>query len=202
MNGLIARKLTTKLLGPLDLAVQPGECVTLSGPSGVGKSLLLRALADLDPHGGELTLDGEFHHRFTPPSWRLKVGLLPAESHWWGEAVGEHFPGPPPPPALFAELGLGVDSLDWHVSRLSSGEKQRLALLRLLAGEPHILLLDEPTANLDPGSASRVEALIKEIQAARNVGVLWVTHDPDQRDRVADRRLSLEGADRLVAMGS
>jgi len=86
-------------------------------------------------------------------------------------------------------LGLDARLLGEPVARLSSGERQRCALLRLLANEPQVLLLDEPTANLDPLSAQRVEAVVADYRQTRQAAVIWVSHDPAQIARVADRHL-------------
>ena len=77
--------------------------------------------------------------------------------------------------------------MEQPVARLSSGEKQRLALMRLLANRPQVLLLDEPTANLDPENTRRVEAVITEYRRAHKAVVIWVSHDPEQVTRVANR---------------
>ena len=90
--------------------------------------------------------------------------------------------------AALAEVGL-PDALDWEVARLSTGEKQRLALLRLLANQPRALLLDEPTASLDP---RKVEDLLHTYRQQHAAPVLWVSHDPAQRQRVAQRVLELK----------
>ena len=161
----------------------------LTGPSGAGKSLLLRAIADLDPHEGMVRLDGTEATRFKPGEWRKKVGLLPAESQWWYDTVGEHFRNTSP--EKFAQLGFPPEVIHWQVSRLSSGEKQRLALLRLLENRPLVLLLDEPTANLDRKHTARVEAVIKSYQHDTRAPILWVGHDPEQLERVADRVLEI-----------
>ena len=87
--------------------------------------------------------------------------------------------------------------LDEPVARLSSGERQRFALLRLLANRPRVLLLDEPTANLDPDNVTRVENLIAAYLSTEDAAVLWVSHDPLQISRVAHRRMRLE-AGRLM----
>ena len=79
------------MLGPLSFGVDAGECVCISGPSGTGKSQLLRAIADLDPHDGEVRLDGEAAGSIKPHRWRNRVGLLPPESHWWLPTPGGHF---------------------------------------------------------------------------------------------------------------
>ncbi len=175
---------------PASFSLQAGECVGLSGPSGEGKSLLLRAIADLIPHSGNVVLDHDDCNTIHPPQWRQRVGLLLAESHWWSDRVGDHFPIRDIDKV--SALGFDETVFDWQVSRCSSGEKQRLALLRLLANQPQVLLLDEPTASLDPDSVARVELMIKTYRQQTNSPVLWVSHDPVQLTRVADRQLRLE----------
>ncbi len=164
----------------------------IAGPSGGGKSRLLRALADLDPHQGQLRLEGHTPEALGGPAWRRRVALMPAEPVWWAEHAGAHFPRPPAPEAL-AALGLPADILERPVSRLSTGERQRLWLLRLLANRPRLLLLDEPTANLDPQSRLRVERRLEAERRAGDMAMVWVTHDPAQAERVASRRLWMVG---------
>jgi len=182
-------KLSHHKLRSVSLTVGPGECVCISGPSGAGKTLLLRAIADLDPHEGEVFLDGTESRRVDPSEWRRWLGLLPPDSQWWRERVGEHFDG--------VELGwlkrLGFDRkvLQRRIGRMSTGERQRLALLRLLQGTPKALLLDEPTANLDPKSVRRVEQLIAAYRVKRKAPVLWVSHDPRQIKRVCNRHYTI-----------
>ena len=194
VRGLSARGFGVAGGAQLQLQVAPGECVTLAGASGSGKTLLLRALADLDPHGGEVALDGQDARSLSAAQWRRKVGLLLAESPWWHERVGAHFPADADADLRLSALGFSGDVLGWQVPRLSSGERQRLALLRLLALRPSALLLDEPTANLDPENTALVEQLVTDYRQAGQVPVLWVSHDPVQRKRIADRRLCISAA--------
>lgn len=192
LAGLRIEHLSTHHLGPIDLLLAAGERVCVSGPSGSGKTLLLRALADLDPHEGEVWLDGQACSATAPPLWRRRVAYLPAESHWWGETVAEHFPAAPAAGEL-AALGFGAEILRQPVVQLSSGERQRLALLRLLANAPWALLLDEPTAALDPVNTRRVEALLSAYARRHEAAVLWVSHDEAQIGRVAQRHYRLAG---------
>ena len=192
MAGLRLDGLSTMLLREVDLTLAAGERIFLSGASGSGKSLLLRAVADLDPHRGEVWLDELPRSRLTPPEWRRRVGLLPAESHWWAETVGEHWRAPvadSPIEALLVALGFDVDVSGWAITRLSTGERQRLALARLLLNQPQALLLDEATANLDSVNRERVETVLEDYRAAHATAMLWVSHDPEQRVRLGGRRL-------------
>ncbi|MGW8228897.1 MAG: ABC transporter ATP-binding protein [Gammaproteobacteria bacterium] len=177
-------------LQPLSLLLQPGECVCLTGPSGAGKSMLLRAVADLIPHVGDAQLDDLKCSEMKPSQWRRQVGYLPAESHWWSERLGDHFPETPE--AGFKHLGFTPQVMDWQVSRLSTGEKQRLALLRLLTNQPHALLLDEPTASLDAVNVRNVETMIRDYRLQHNAPIIWISHDAEQVRRVANRVFELQ----------
>ena len=158
------------------------------GASGAGKSVLLRMIADLDPNEGEALLDGTPRHAMSGPAWRARVRYAAAEPGWWDEHVGAHFETLPHDDAERLLLRRGIfDSL---VRLCSTGERQRLALLRTLAGGPDVLLLDEPTAALDPASTQAVEALLRERQA-HGLALLLVTHDMAQASRFGDRVLQL-----------
>jgi phosphate-transporting ATPase len=165
--------------------------VAVRGPSGSGKSLLLRAIVDLDPNSGEVGLDGLSRESMSGPAWRRLVGYLPAEPGWWADRVGEHFTDWVAARPLVERLGLPDEARDWPLTRPSTGERMRLAIVRALAAQPKVLLLDEPTAALDAASVAIVEALIGE-RVAAGMAVLWVTHDAAQGERVAKRFLRVE----------
>ena len=182
----------------LSFSLLASELVCLSGPSGAGKTLMLRSLADLDVNKGSVVLQGTPREQIAPTQWRRQVGYMPAESRWWDHKVAEHFPSAQH--ELLEELGFKLDVLEWGVERLSSGERQRLALARLLANQPRVLLLDEPTANLDPDNIARVEQLVKNYLVENQAACLWVTHSKEQAGRIADRslRLDLDGLNEEV----
>jgi len=177
------------MLGPVSLSLASGDCLCITGDSGSGKSQLLRAIADIDPHGGGLWLDGVSVQDIAPELWRRQAGLLPPESSWWLPRAREHFANGMP--VALALLGLSEPVLDQPVMRLSSGERQRLALLRLLANRPRVLLLDEPTANLDADNTRRMEAVISEYSRTNQAAVIWISHDRAQVTRVANRHMEL-----------
>jgi ABC-type iron transport system FetAB ATPase subunit len=177
--------------GPFDLAVADGECIAIAGPSGAGKSVFLRMVADLDPHDGTARLDDQPCAQLPGPAWRQLVTYLAAESGWWADRVGDHVADHAQARALLPRLHLASDALDWPVTRLSTGERQRLALVRALVQAPRVLLLDEPTSALDPEATAAVEALFAG-ERARGVSLILVSHDPAQSRRLATRRFRME----------
>lgn len=182
--------LTVSGLKRLHLSVsfdlQDGECVALQGPSGVGKTLLLRSIADLDPNEGTVKLDGTLREAMPAPAWRKRVTYLAAEPGWWSDIVQEHFTNWDDVLPLVERLGLPTDCGPWPIQRLSTGERQRLGLVRALMLRSRVLLLDEPTSALDSASAAAVESLIAE-RIANGTSVIWSTHDNAQARRVGSR---------------
>ena len=177
-------------LGPVDLVLQAGECLAIEGPSGAGKSLLLRALADLDEAAGEVWLESSRREALGGPEWRRRVAYLPAEPGWWAERGDAHLVDVAAAAPMLERLGLTRQTVERPVSQLSTGERQRLALVRALEQRPRVLLLDEPTAALDDEAGAAVEALVAEWRHD-GLGVLWVSHDGRQRARVAERCLRM-----------
>ncbi len=195
LSHLQINNLKTHHLGPINLTVSDGSAISIRGNSGAGKSLLLRAIADLDPHQGEVLLDDVSSNDYRGSQWRQRVGYLPAMSQWWGDGVREHFIHAIDQSLLASWLNtLELDEaiLDAPISTLSSGERQRVALLRLLANQPQALLLDEPTASLDHDNTLRVEKLVADYQAQHRCIVIWVSHDPEQLARVASRHFIIK----------
>ena len=183
--------LKTEIFGPFSLRLSTGECVSIRGKSGTGKSVFLRAIADLDPNKGAVMLDGVKRADIPAFEWRRMVMFVPAESGWWADRVGEHFDDIDAAKELLDTLALPVEVLDWQVSRLSTGERQRLAITRALSLSPKVLLLDEPTAALDPQATGFVETIMRQ-QIAAGVSIILVTHDEAQAHRMAHRSYVLE----------
>ncbi|APO52197.1 ATP-binding cassette domain-containing protein [Bradyrhizobium diazoefficiens] len=170
--------------------LQDGECVALQGPSGVGKTLLLRAIADLDPNEGTVKLDGTLREAMPAPAWRKRVTYVAAEPGWWSDTVQAHFTDWDDALLLVKRLGLPDDCGPWPIQRLSSGERQRLGLVRALMLRSRVLLLDEPTSALDSASAASVESLISE-RVSCGTSVVWSTHDDAQARRIGLRILAM-----------
>ena len=190
--GLAIRDLSRPGLEPVSFSLAPGVCLAVSGPSGAGKSLLLRAIADLDPNSGTVVLDGADRDTMPAPKWRRQVAYVPTEPGWWADTVAEHFEDWSAAEPWIAALGLPADCGGWPVQRLSTGERQRLGLIRALVRAPTVLLLDEPTSGLDPDATAAVESAINTYRAERSAVIVWVTHDFTQAGRIAERRLTIE----------
>lgn len=178
-------------VGPIDCEVGAGECISVMGQSGAGKSILLRAVADLDPHEGDAALDGAVASSMAAPDWRARVTYVAADSGWWSARVADHFPAGTDF-AFLADVGIAAEAGTWPVSRLSTGERQRLSLLRAIRPPTRALLLDEPTSGLDSVNVERVERLLRAMLAS-GMAIVLVTHDAAQAARLAHRRFELTG---------
>lgn len=175
----------------MDFTVGDGECLAITGPSGAGKSLLMRAIVDLDPNIGEVSTTQMIRSQTSAPEWRKHVAMLPSETGWWLDKVGDHFTNPTDTVKHLPLVGLPHDALNWEVTRLSSGERHRLGLLRCLEGQPKVLLLDEPTAALDQETTLQVEDLLRGLLAEGKT-IILVTHDPGQPARLRCATMRIE----------
>lgn len=175
--------------GPYSFDVYENSVIGLTGASGIGKTQMLRAMVDAISSTGDISLKGRLMSDFEAPVWRQNVALVPAESAWWKDTVGAHFQYCDIEnqllPALQA-VGFEHHTLLWKAARLSTGEKQRLALVRALAIQPSVVLLDEPCSALDEKSVNRVEKLLAEYVLQPGRALVWVSHDLDQLRRVSD----------------
>jgi len=177
----------------VDFSVHAGEIAVIEGPSGGGKSTLLRALASLQElSAGELAIDGA-SARVDPPAFRVRVAYVPQLPAMFAGTVSDNVAAgprlrgialtPPQIGALLTEVGLDPQLAARPARELSGGEKQRTAVARALANEPSVLLFDEPTSALDPASADTIIALIRAL-AARGKAVVVVTHAREHAERL------------------
>src|SRR6266700_2489844 len=89
--ALLVKQLRSAFAGPFELNLDAGACAAITGPSGSGKSLFLRMIADLDPNEGEVWLNGRARVSMPAPEWRKQATYVSAESGWWADTVVEHF---------------------------------------------------------------------------------------------------------------
>ncbi|MEY8098488.1 ATP-binding cassette domain-containing protein [Falsihalocynthiibacter sp. S25ZX9] len=168
--------------------VSAGQCVALTGPSGSGKSLVLRAIADLDQAEGSVVLNGRAREAYQPTVWRQLVRYLPPVSQFWTPHLAGHFAKDMTSEA--EKLGLSAHDLTAPIERLSTGQRQRGAIMRAMSNQPKVLLLDEPTSALDAVSIDRVEGMLREFMAQGGAIVL-VTHDQAQAQRMSESMIEL-----------
>jgi putative ABC transport system ATP-binding protein len=175
-----------RILDGASILVRPGEAVAIEGPSGSGKSTLARTLASLiDPDAGKVFLGGRDAREIAPVEFRTRVAFLAQQPAMFEGSVldnlrtGPRLHGKSLDDAQARELvgavGLGEEILAREARTLSGGEKQRVALARALANGPEVLLLDEPTAALDPEAGERIVALLRDLRA-RGLSMVLVTH--------------------------
>jgi ABC-type iron transport system FetAB ATPase subunit len=181
-------------LPPLSFAVPAGSCLAIEGPSGSGKTRLLRAIADLDDAPGQVFLDGEERREMPAPAWRKRVRYAAAEPAWWTDTPRQGFAVADQDikrlDHLLERLALEQTHLDRPVAQLSTGERQRLGLVRAILSAPRVLLLDEPTSALDAGGTALVEELIRYLLLS-GVVVVLSSHDTGLTSRLAVQRLQL-----------
>jgi putative ABC transport system ATP-binding protein len=203
-----------RLLEPTDFRLQDGDRVSLTGPSGSGKSVFLRLIALLDrADQGTVSWRGSVVEPATIPAFRRRVAYLPQRAAMFDGTVEQNLRYPFSLAAyrgmrfdldvvtrLAAHTGRTTKFLNRNVMDLSGGESQIVALMRVLQLSPEVLLLDEPTASLDPNSALEVELLVSNWFAQRNSefekptarASIWVSHDPAQATRTGSRHLTMQ----------
>jgi energy-coupling factor transport system ATP-binding protein len=205
----------TWALRGVDLVIEPGERVLLLGPSGSGKSTLLTALAGLvDPSGGAETEGTLLVDGLDPRQARDRTGLLfqdPESQIVMGRAGDDVAFGlenrcvptdgiAPRVAAALAAVAFPYDA-DRSTQALSGGELQRLALAGTLALRPGLLMLDEPTANLDPESAAEVREVLDRVLDRTGATMVLVEHRVDEAVTLADRVIVLEAGGGVIADG-
>lgn len=194
---LKVEKLEVYGLSPVSLDLAKGQCIAIQGPSGSGKTLLLRAIADLDPAAGDVFVGDTACRSITGPEWRRRVRYSASEPGWWAETARAHFADTPELDKCVKSLGLSPSQLDQSISQLSTGERQRLALIRATIDRPDVLLLDEPTGALDAKATAQAERLMKSLLKSGK-SIILVSHDPAQVRRIAHKKLVIR-AGKLVA---
>ncbi len=203
------------LLRGVSLRIRAGQRIALAGLSGSGKTLLLRSLARLDPiDEGQILWRGRSISGGRVPEFRRRVIYLHQRATLIESRVEDDLRaafqlrvnrGQPFCLETILQwlqwLGRDADLLQRRSGDLSGGEAQLVAIMRAVQLEPDLLLLDEPTAALDPQTAEAVERLVDIWfqQQPDHRAMVWVTHNPEQSRRVAGRRLTLQQGELIEA---
>jgi len=176
----------------VSLDILPGEIIGIAGGSGSGKSVLLKTLTGLHrPDAGEVLLDGKRIDAIGPAEKASLIGVLFQQGALFSSLsvaqnvmlpIREHTDRPPEDQERIAAMklelaGLSSDSGIKLPSELSGGMVKRAAFARALSLDPRILFLDEPTSDLDPLTASGIDALIQRLNQSLGITVVIVTHD-------------------------
>lgn len=200
------------VLADVSLAVAAGEIVCLLGPSGGGKSSLLRCINRLtEPPAGAVYLGEDDVTSLDVLALRRQVGMVfqqvslfpgtVADNVAFGADLQKRSLTPNEITHLLRLADLPADIAAQNSQTLSGGQAQRVAIARALATEPAALLLDEPTSALDPAATRHVEETMLKLRRQLGLTLLWVTHSPEQAQRIADR-IYLLAAGRVVDEGT
>ena len=193
------------VLRGVTVTVNRGEILAILGPSGSGKTTLLRMLNAMEePDAGTVTCEGKALDAWDVRDLRRRVGMLFQSPTMFEGTVRDNLLTPlrlrdgrdvagdeSRMTELLAGVGLDHDYLDRDATTLSAGQQQRVAFARALMLEPVAILLDEPTANLDPTVAARLLDQVAETARNRGLAALLVTHQVDHAKRIADRLMLL-----------
>lgn len=183
-----------QVLKDISLTVEPGEFIALVGQSGCGKSTLLRLISHLEtPTCGRITLNDVAVQKINPAVRYLfqEARLLPWKTVWENVALGSKDRSKEKAKAALAEVNLADKAEEWPAV-LSGGQKQRVSLARALAGEPKLLLLDEPLGALDALTRINMQILIEKLWREQGLTVVLVTHDVSEAVYFADRVVLIE----------
>jgi len=186
------------ILSSITLNIPRGSFLSVLGPSGSGKTSLLRILNGLEtPDTGSIQFQDKDLDEYDPIELRKKVGLVFQTPIMVPGTVKENlelpfrwnkkdaFPNEKELLKILDQIGLPASMLNQDARDLSGGEKQRISLGRTLLNSPEVLLLDEPTASLDPGLASRIIKLISELHSSLDLTTILVSHQHHLARRVA-----------------
>ncbi|MEC0230693.1 ABC transporter ATP-binding protein [Paenibacillus alba] len=186
------------LFDHISAEVSPQDRVIILGPSGQGKSTLLRVMAALESKdGGQLILHGKQTVDWGPTEWRKRVCYVPQQPTMLPATIKDNLAivsklhqttfDQQAAESLMDQVGLG--DLDWSqkAAELSGGQKQRVQLVRSMLLKSDILLLDEATSALDSQSKQAVEATLMKWHHEQGKGIIWVTHEQEQARRIGNR---------------
>lgn len=191
------------VLRDVSVDIVDGDLLVIIGPSGSGKSSLLRCINRLEEiDSGTILLDGQSIHDMTVTDLRCKVGMMFQKTAPFEGTVAENIAFGA---SLIGELlskkeieklmdlaSLEIELIDKPANELSGGQEQRLGIARALALNPSVLLLDEPTSALDPIATHNIEESLLKLRENTDLTMIWVSHSIEQARRIGSRVLLLD----------
>lgn len=204
-----------KAVNSINLDIAKGEFICFIGPSGCGKTTTMKMINRLiEPSSGKIFIDGENIMEQDPVELRRKIGyviqqiglfphmniqqnisLVPKLLKWPEDKRKERAR------ELLKLVDMGPEYLERYPHELSGGQQQRIGVLRALAAEPPLILMDEPFGALDPITRDSLQEEFKKLQRTLNKTIVFVTHDMDEAIKLADRIVILKGGE-IVQVGS
>ncbi|MEC1750851.1 MULTISPECIES: choline ABC transporter ATP-binding protein OpuBA [Bacillus] len=204
-----------KAVNSVNLEIEKGEFICFIGPSGCGKTTTMKMINRLiEPSAGQIFIDGENIMEQDPVELRRKIGyviqqiglfphmtiqqnisLVPKLLKWPEQQRKERAR------ELLKLVDMGPDYLDRYPHELSGGQQQRIGVLRALAAEPPLILMDEPFGALDPITRDSLQEEFKKLQKTLHKTIVFVTHDMDEAIKLADRIVILKGGE-IVQIGT
>ncbi len=195
----------TSILQNISADIEQGDFISIVGPSGSGKSTFLKLCSHLiSPTAGTILYKSKNIIDYNPIELRRNIVYCFQTPYLFGDTVIENIyfpysirnikPDQRRIDDLFSMFHMSEDYLHKDVTGLSGGEKQRIALIRSLLFLPEILLLDEITSALDADNASIVESIIDALNETGTT-VLWITHNPEQSRKYANKLLTIEAGE-------
>ncbi|MDP4526952.1 choline ABC transporter ATP-binding protein OpuBA [Bacillus halotolerans] len=204
-----------KAVNSVNLEIEKGEFICFIGPSGCGKTTTMKMINRLiEPSAGQIFIDGENIMEQDPVELRRKIGyviqqiglfphmtiqqnisLVPKLLKWPEQQRKERAR------ELLKLVDMGPEYLDRYPHELSGGQQQRIGVLRALAAEPPLILMDEPFGALDPITRDSLQEEFKKLQKTLHKTIVFVTHDMDEAIKLADRIVILKGGE-IVQIGT
>lgn len=203
VSDLTLRLNNRAIIENINFSVEKANILAIIGPSGGGKSSILRCINRLfEPTVGQIKLNSQGINTLLPTDLRRKIGMIFQKTAVFDGTVAENLSYGPRLRGqnltkselcdLMNAVDLDEKLLERPASELSGGQEQRLSIARALANRPEVLLLDEPTSALDPATIHHVEQSLLRARDERGLTLIWVSHDIEQARRVADHVLLLE----------
>lgn len=201
LEDVVFKSNNNLILNGINLEVDKGDCISVVGQSGGGKSTLLKIMSDLITiNEGYIKYKDKYYREYDPLELRRRISYCVQLPYLFGNTVFDNLSFPflireekineNRIIELLNEFNLSSDYLNRDIKGLSGGEKQRIAMIRNLIYTPEVLLLDEATSALDKENAENIERVIEDLNKG-GATVIWITHSAEQSIRIFNKRIKI-----------